>query len=134
MALTINTHSPFGFFTAAAGVFLAVCMVFGCRTTSSYDLSGTYVNTAGSEFSLADDTLEVEWSSGNDFLIHRRTGFRLLDDQGRPGRRQHQTEEWTAVYDRRSGVMTERRNGKVITFNQQRTVMTVGKRRYGRIN
>ncbi len=105
--------------------------LFGCGQRDSFN--GTYVNTAGSEFSMADDTLVVEQGEGNQFLIHRRTGFRLLDDQGRPGIRLYENEEWRAVYDRNSEVMTASRNGVVITFNADRSILTAGKRKYKRI-
>jgi len=106
-------------------------LLFSCGGPESFE--GAYVNTAGSEFSIADDTLVVEQGEGNQFLIHRRTGFRFLDDQGRPGKRQYENEEWRAVYDRNSEVMTESRNGVVITFNADRSILTVGKRKYKRI-
>lgn len=37
-------------------------------------MTGTYVNSAGGEFSIASDTLTVELVEGNNYLIHRRTG------------------------------------------------------------
>jgi hypothetical protein len=105
--------------------------LFGCGQPESFE--GTYVNTASSEFSIANDTLVVEQGEGNRFLIHRSTGFRLLDDQGRLGKRQYEKEEWTAVYDRGTEVMTESRNGVVISFNADRSLLTAGKRKYKRI-
>ncbi|MBB5439152.1 hypothetical protein HDC92_002839 [Pedobacter sp. AK017] len=106
-------------------------LLVGCVQGETFD--GTFVNTAGSEFSIADDTLVVEQGEGNQFLIHRRTGFSLLDDQGRPGKKQYEKEEWKAVYDRGTEVMTESRNGIMITFNADRSILTAGKRKYKRI-
>lgn len=115
-------------------VCLALVMIIGfqsCNPVAS--LEGTYVNSAGSEFSSAHDTLEVEHEENNRYLIHRSTGFQLLDDTGKSGVWQHEKEEWTAVYDPKTEVMTERRNGKLITFDAARGTMTVGKRNYQRI-
>jgi len=108
-----------------------VGLLFGCGEPDAFN--GTYVNTAGSEFSIASDTLVVEQGEDNQYLLHRSTGFRLLGDKGRPGKLQYEQEEWIAVLDRRNGVLTESRNGIVITFNADRSIMTAGKRKYKRI-
>jgi hypothetical protein len=116
------------------GVSLSLLLIIGFQACNSpQSLEGTYVNTAGSEFSFASDTLIVEHEENNRYLIHRSTGFQLLDDAGKPGVMQHEKEEWTAVYDPETAVMTERRNGKLITFDTDKGIMTVGKRKYKRI-
>ncbi|MGM9475258.1 hypothetical protein ACS5PU_02465 [Pedobacter sp. GSP4] len=115
------------------GSFLALLLstMQGCNNPASLD--GTYVNDAGSELSIAHDTLIVEHEEGPRYLLHRRTGFQLLDDAGRAGRLQHEKEEWTAVLDRESGIMTEARKGKQISFSADGLTLTVGKRKYKRI-
>jgi hypothetical protein len=113
-------------------VIAIVCLLTGCN--SNPDFSGTYVNSAGSEFSVASDTLVLERAEGNDYLIHRRTGFQLLDAQGKPGKRQFESEEWKAVYDPESKVMTEQRRGKPISFSADGKQMTVVRRVYQRVN
>lgn len=116
--------------------FFALLIIWvwsGCTGFSASELSGTYINSAGSEFSVADDTLRVEKGEGNHFLIHRSTGFNLLDESG-IRKRQYEREEWIAVYDTETDVMTEQRSGKLITFSPGGKEMLVGKRRYTRIN
>lgn len=81
---------------------LFLAMTLACNHTSSFE--GSYVNRANSEFSVADDTLEVTQVEPNQFLLKRSTGFRLLDDAGKPGRLKIEKEEWTAVYDADRGV------------------------------
>lgn len=116
------------------GVCSALVMIIGFQACNKVkSLEGTYVNAAGSEFSMARDTLVVEQEEINRYLIHRSTGFQLLDDAGKPGALQYEKEEWTAVYDPKTEVMTERRHGKLITFDSAKGTMTVGKRRYKRI-
>lgn len=121
---------------ALLGTGLVAVMGFiGCGKMQPA-LAGTYVNAAGSEMSEARDTLVVERASagsGNGFLIHRRTGYRLLA-AGRPGPWKYEREEWRAVYDASSGVMTEGRNGKRISFDLEAGLMVVGKRKYERVD
>ncbi|MES2458209.1 MAG: hypothetical protein V4594_21810 [Bacteroidota bacterium] len=112
----------------------ALIMLFGsCKGGLQPAFVGTYVNSAGSEASMASDTLIVELDHGNSYFIHRKTGFQLLDEAGKAGPLQHESEEWTAVYDPKTEVMRESRNGKVITFDTENGVMRVGKRKYKRI-
>jgi len=94
--------------------------------------SRTYVNDARSEFNIAHDTLVVEQGKGNTWLLHRKTGFQVIQN-GKPGRHLYETEEWTAVADPNTGILTESRNEKVIEFPDQNS-MTVGKRLYRRLN
>lgn len=117
------------------GVILALALIIvlqSCHRQNSFD--GTYINTVGGEFSIARDTLVVEQAESNTYLIHRRTGFQLLDEEGRPGQKQFEMEEWTADYDPETKVMMEKRHGKTITFNADATEMTVVRRKYHRIN
>lgn len=116
------------------GVCLSLVLIIGIQACNSpRALDGTYVNTAGSEFSIAHDTLVVENEQGQRYFLHRRTGFQLLDDSGKPGMMQYEKEEWTAVYDPETEIMTESRKGKLITFDVVKGIMTVGKRKYKRI-
>lgn len=126
--------SPECTITALVAGFLVaiVCLLTGCE--SSPDFSGTYVNSAGSEYSIANDTLVLERSEGEAYLIQRRTGFRMLDEQGKAGPLQHESEEWKAVYDRETRVMTEQRRGKQIRFSDDGKSMTVVRRVYQRLD
>ncbi len=105
-----------------------------CTSFQEPDFSGTYVNTAGSEFSLANDTLVLEKADGQNYLIHRSTAFQLLGATGKPGKPQHEKEEWTTAYDSGAQLMREKRQGKEISFDADKKVMSVGRRKYKRIN
>lgn len=120
------------FIGALVALIIIIGIQQGCRMGNS--LEGTFVNSAGSEFSMANDTLIVEQAEGNQYLIHRRTGFRLLDSVGKPGHLQHEAEEWMADYNPENGTMSEKRHGKSISFSADGSVMRVGRRAYRRIN
>jgi hypothetical protein len=96
-------------------------------------IPGTYVNNAGGEFSVANDTLIIEPSETNIFYIHRKTGFNLIR-KGKIGKRQYETENWNAVYDDGTKTLTETKKGKLITFYPDSGLLKVGKRPYKKIN
>lgn len=130
--LIIKNKVKIQFITTA--MFGLTLFISACGGVLKPNFEGTYVNNAGSEFSAANDTLIIELAQENEYLIHRKTGFRLLDEKGTPGKLQQEKEEWTAVYDPKSKVMTEKRHGKTITFNSDRSEITVVRRKYQRIN
>ncbi|PWS33331.1 hypothetical protein [Pedobacter paludis] len=113
-------------------IVVLLCAFMGCGKLQPA-ISGMYVNHAGSEMSIARDTLVVELAHDQQYLIHRRTGFRLIAT-GKPGPWQYEKEEWSGVFDAASGVLTEKRNGKLITFDLERGLMVVGKRKYERVS
>lgn len=92
-------------------------------------LKGTYTHSAKGEFSIADDTLIVEPAEGNYFLIHRRTGYNLINN-GQLGKRAYETEEWNTIYDQASKTLTEIRKGRLITIYPDSGYIRVGKRKF----
>ncbi|HEK19754.1 MAG TPA: hypothetical protein ENO28_04800 [Bacteroidetes bacterium] len=113
---------------------IAVLFITACTTDKTRDfIPGTYVNSAGSEFSVANDTLVIEPAESNNFSILRKTGFNVITD-GKKGKRQHETEQWNAIYDDGTKVLTETRKGKLITFYPKAGTLKVGKREYKKIN
>ncbi|MFC4212453.1 hypothetical protein ACFOWA_14735 [Pedobacter lithocola] len=118
------------FFLCAVAVLFATA----CTTdkTRSF-IPGTYVNSAGGEYSVADDTLVIEPSGSNNFSILRKTGFNVVTD-GKKGKRQYETERWNAIYDDGTKTLTETRKGKLITFYPETGTLKVGKREYKKIN
>lgn len=95
-------------------------------------MAGVYVNSAGGEFSVASDTLEVELVEGNNYVIHRRTGFNLVTD-GKIGKREYEVEKWSAVYNADTQVLTETKRGKLISFFPDGGSLTVGQRVYKKV-
>lgn len=111
-------------------------VVSACTRNKIKDfIPGTYVDSASSEYSVAFDTLIIELSEkeSNNYLIHRKTGFRRIDD-GKPGKDQYETDEWVAVYDPDTGVLNETATGKTITFYPEANRLRVVKREYQKID
>jgi len=113
--------------------FVALLFI-ACNGISQNNITGTYVNHASSEFSVADDTLIVEHDKDHNYLIHRTTKFQVIDEAGKKGRPQHETEEWKAVFDEGSQSMTENRKGRIISFDLTKGVLTLENSSYQRIN
>lgn len=128
---TIIKNQPKNNLLFALAVMLLIAFN-GCNRLAP-SFTGMYVNSAGSEASIAYDTLIVKQVNDQNYNIHRKTRFSLIDANGNTGQPQYETEEWTAVYDPQTSIMTERRNGKLITFDVEKGIMTVGKRKYKRI-
>ncbi len=105
----------------------------GCLVDKVKDfIPGTYVNSAGGEFSIASDTLVLELVEANNYLVHRRTGYHLIAE-GKVGPREHETEEWSCVYDESKKTLLETRKGKIISFYPERNALQVGQRVYDKV-
>jgi len=95
-------------------------------------MPGTYVNSAGGEFSVASDTLILKKIEGNNYQIFRRTGYNLIRD-GQIGAREYETDVWTCAYSPATKTLTESRHGKVISFYPDRGALQVSRRVYEKI-
>lgn len=116
-----------------AMAFFALFFI-ACKGGSASSITGTYVNHASSEFSIADDTLVVEHDKDQNYLIHRKTGFQVMNESVKKGKLQHETEEWKAVFDEGSQSMTENRKGRIISFDLAKGVLRLENSKYERIN
>lgn len=95
-------------------------------------MPGTYVNSAGGEFSIASDTLVVELVEGNNYQIFRRTGYNLIRD-GQLGAREYETEVWTCAYSTATKTLTESKKRKIISFYPESSALQVSRRVYEKI-
>lgn len=109
-----------------------VLLACGHKDNRSF-LPGTYVNSSTGKYSVASDTLVIEADEANRFKINRKTGFNLIRN-GKKGKREHETENWNAVFDEGTGVLTETRRGKVFRFYPDSNRLVIGNRAYQKIN
>ena len=59
----------------------AVLFVTACTNDKTREfIPGIYVNSAGGEFSVADDTLIIEPAESNNYSIQRKTGFNVITE------------------------------------------------------
>ena len=112
---------------------LLVALMTGCQADKARDfMPGTYVNSAGGKYSLADDTLVIVPGGSNNYLIERRTGFNRIAD-GEKGKREYEKESWNAIYDEGTKTLQETRLGKLITFYPDSAYLKIGKRVYKKL-
>lgn len=100
-------------------VAFVIAWMTGCTGRVQPAFEGTFVQDAKSEFSMASDTLLVEKVKDRHYRIHRRTGIRLLDEQGTPGKLILEKEEWHAELDPQTGILTERSKGRRLQADGQ---------------
>lgn len=107
-----------------------VLILEACKTDKTRDfIPGSYVNSAGGTYSLADDTLVILPAESNNYLIERRTGFNQISE-GVKGKREYEKESWNAIYDEGTKTLQETRMGKLITFYPDSAFLKIGKRKY----
>ncbi|MET4083908.1 hypothetical protein ABIB40_003881 [Pedobacter sp. UYP30] len=113
---------------------IGVTLITACNKDKIREfIPGTYVNSDGSTYSIAHDTLVIEPSENRTFFIHRKTGFRIIKNR-KPGKREYETEEWSGLYDESTNSIREMARGKLITFYTGTGTLKVGKREYKKIN
>lgn len=121
----------------AIKLLLGLCSCFALASCTKDEVRdfvpGTYVNSAGGEFSIASDTLQIELAEGNNYVIHRHTGYNLISD-GKVEPREREAEVWTCAYSQATKNLTELRKGKIISFFPEKKALTVGSRLYKKIN
>ncbi len=114
---------------------LCLCLALdSCEGDKVRDfIPGTYVNSAGGEFSIASDTLKIELVEGNNYQVLRSIGYNLIRD-GKVGARQREAEQSSCAYSTATKTLTELKKGKVITFYPDSGSLKVGRRVYQKIN
>ena len=122
-------------FLSSAFILLAVA----CNSNSAGSdaikefISGTYVKEVKNEFSLAYDTLIIQNTSGNDFLIVNRTAYQPIRNQKLLSARYSEV-NWKAVYDAQSSHLNELKFGKTFSFDPINHRLFMGASSYTKIN
>ncbi|MCX2479347.1 hypothetical protein OQY15_09620 [Pedobacter sp. MC2016-15] len=114
-------------------IIFSISLLASCNSNPVLLLPGIYVNHAESEYSIAEDTLIVEHEKDNNYLIHRRAGFKLITD-GKPGATHFHTEEWSGVYNEKSQILRENRKGRIISFDFDKGILKLKNSIHQRIN
>ena len=115
------------------GMGLLCGVFFGCnsRTISDF-IPGTYVRTVINEFSVGRDTLVIMAVSKPTYSIIHKGSYRQIK-QGKLLPEKSILENWLATYDQSTGVLIERKKGKIISFNPSENILLVGSSPYKKI-
>ena len=115
-------------------ILFSIAALFACNLNVNESfIPGIYVHNAKGSYSVASDTLLIQKAEGNRFDIERRTGFNLVRD-GIKGKREHETEQWNAILDEKTGLLTETQKGKTLVFYPDSNMLVIGTRRYKKVN
>jgi hypothetical protein len=120
------------FLLCAGCLGLAACQ---SNTSKIRDfIPGTYVCSAKSEFSIANDTLIIGVDEGlaNAYVLTRKTGYRLLVN-GQPAGLHYKIKRWTATWNQASSVLTVLQTGKAIRFLPDQHGLVNGNSRYRKL-
>lgn len=114
-------------------LLVVVLFSMACQQKKTKDfIPGVYVNHSKGSYSVADDTLVIRLVQDANYEIQRRTGFNRVVD-GKPGKREHERESWSGLYDTSTGVLNESRYGKVLSFFPDSGLLRVNNRVYKKI-
>ncbi|TWR25478.1 hypothetical protein FPZ42_12835 [Mucilaginibacter achroorhodeus] len=99
--------------------FLAISFLFaGCgNSETNSDFSGSYVNKAQSEYSIAFDTLILSKKSELSYEIERKTGFQKIRN-GSIMAKEFKSERWSAQWNKDNMFLSETELGRQITFSE----------------
>jgi hypothetical protein len=90
-------------------LFILFSCHFGSESVRDF-IPGTYVK--------GTDTLVIarQSSQSNVYYILRKTSFQRVRN-GKPQRRQYETEQWMGVYSEPEKIIRETRRGKILSFD-----------------
>jgi hypothetical protein len=95
-------------------------------------IPGAYVKEVKNEFLIAHDTLIIQCSAGNNYLIVNRTAYqRIRNNKLLP--EQYSEENWKALYDDKSQNLYEQRLGKTFSFDPVKRKLFEGGSEYNKI-
>lgn len=116
---------------ALLGVLGILCT---CRRASVIEfIPGVYVSDSRGEFAVASDTLEIGEAKGNVYPIGRKTAYQVLVN-GRPGKREWDSERWMGIWNEDEQVMQEQRKGRLIRFEVDSGRLVIGRRVYQKVD
>jgi len=116
---------------ALLGVLGILC---SCRRASVIEfIPGVYVSNSRGEFAVASDTLDIGEAKGNVYPIIRKTAYQVLVN-GRPGKREWDSERWTGIWDEERQLMQQQRKGRLIRFEVDSGRLVIGRRVYKKVD
>jgi hypothetical protein len=115
----------------AALLLLAACQSKNSQTQDF--IPGTYVNAAKGEYAIANDTLIIKPTNGNNYQITRRTTYQAIRD-GHLLPKHNKVESLNAVWDSNKQELDELITGKVFRFDADKKLLLINQASYRKIN
>lgn len=110
---------------------LAACSGQLARTRDF--IPGTYVNHAQSNYSIADDTIQITpGTTENTYHILRKTGFRRIRDSKLQAP-EHKVKSFTGLWDAQKQTLQLTQNGTVLLFQPDSAQLVVENSAYRKL-
>ena len=110
----------------------------GCTSESNRNtaikrfIPGTYVKEVKNEFLIASDTLIIQRTAGENYLIVNRTGYQRIKGN-RLSAQQYSEENLQAVFNEKSENLYEQRLGKTFSFDPDNRRLFEGASEYKKV-
>lgn len=106
----------------------------GSNSSTKDFIPGTYVSQAGSDYSIANDTLVIEAGKNteNIYLITRKTGYRRITD-GKLQPLQHQVKHWSGEWDEQKQILQIMQTGNFLLFYPDKGSLLNGSSEYWKL-
>jgi len=115
-------------------IAIAAMLFAACKNPITGDnITGTYVNEATGDYSIAYDTLRIEPAGEKQYTILRRTGYRPIRN-GHLLPKRFKVQIATGIYDPQSLQMNEAISGKVYHFQPDKHLLKLNQAVYHKIN
>lgn len=115
---------------AACLLLLAACQNPG-KDKQDF-IPGTYVKSAKSEYSIADDTLIIRHTDGSSYQITQRTTYQAIRD-GKLLPKKHMVQHLDASWDDSKQELDETTTGKVYQVDPIKQILTIKRLTYHKI-
>ena len=121
------------FLIALAVVGLTACQNGGSSSIKDF-IPGTYVSQGRSDYSIANDTLEIALGKNteNIYLITRKTGYRRISD-GKLQPLQHQVKHWSGEWDEQKQILQIMQTGNFLLFQPDKESLLNGSSEYWKL-
>lgn len=112
---------------------LAVLLLAACKGIAGHSAwAGVYVNSARSEYSVADDTLTLSLLKDGSYSVVRSTGFCPVRD-GKLLAKRYKSERFRVILDASGKLLSEPLNGRIYRLDESGGLL-VGQVLYRRVN
>lgn len=121
-----------------ARVFIGLIMICGCssqasRTATVKDfIPGTYAKEVKNQFLIASDTVIIQCTGGENYLIVNRTAYQRIQGN-RLFPQQHSEINYKAVFNDKSQNLYEERLGKTFSFDPDNKRLFEGGSEYKKV-
>ena len=117
-----------------------ICLIIftGCKGEFNRDskitqfISGTYIKEVKNQFLLASDTLIIQHTTGENYLIVNRTAYQRIRGN-RLSSQQHSEMKMKAVFNEKSENLYEQRLGKTFSFDPDNQRLFEGGSEYKKV-